>query len=126
MGRSPRKAFRKRLGRRRRRRLMEPLHPHQGVTQGLLFREALTKWYFLATWTRLSVARSLTQCSRLLPDPATRSSSRARRATTSTSWTRARSTSSSTRKKWSPLEKEVLGELALIHETPRAATVVAK
>merc|ERR1719266_1910441 len=71
--RNQRRASRKRLGRKRRKQPMEPLHPHQGDTQELLYQEALTKWCFSVTWTRLSVVRSLMRCSRLLLDPGTRS-----------------------------------------------------
>merc|ERR1719266_1250600 len=42
--RNQRRASRKRLGRKRRKQPMEPLHPHQGDTQELLYQEALTKW----------------------------------------------------------------------------------
>ena len=53
-----------------------------------------------AIWTRWREVKSLTPCSHPLPGLVTRSSNRARKETTSTLWTRERSRSSLTTKRW--------------------------
>ena len=82
---------------------------HYSVHFNSLLSPILFRCYSV-TWTRSSVARFLMRCSQLLLDPGTRSSSRATKETTSTSSTRARSTSSLMRRKWSPLERVALLE----------------